>query len=280
MPETQLRTTLTLNNGQFIAACDDSQARTGKFQNAVGGGTGNFVKFNGEILKSRRAMHLLGEAAGVNLGKISQIAHGFDIFGIAVGSTIGAMILFHAAMEEGNRVMQEAADHSKNFWRTMRDVRMEAEGLEFNKAAKELEHIGDAMAIVQKDMAKMESNMFERLGKVLSLDFGTMKEYLEQNSEAYRNLQEEIKAGGRTADTVRKRLAAPDIKHKDEQHGGGGAAHIGQAHYGNELGAYKAEHGSSLVDIARKTLEVQEKTLVVLEKRTTPREPGDLADNF
>ena len=283
MPETQLRTTLTLNNGQFIAACDDSQARTGKFQNAVGGGTGNFVKFNTHMLTSRKTMHLMGEAAGVNLGMITRLAYGFGTLGIAATGAIAAMIAIREVVSSNTTDIKNAADKLKDFYTTVRDLRMESEGLEFNKAAKALEKLGEKTEVLRKQMADMEGSWITTIARMAGGDTllpDTAKVYLEKFSEPYKSLQQGIKDAGKETDELKKKMGDPAIIRKGSEHGGGGAAHIGQAHYGNELGAYKAEHGSSLVDIARKTLEVQEKTLVVLEKRTAPREPGDLVDNF
>ena len=270
MPETQLRTTLTLNNGQFIAACDDSQARTGKFQNAVGGGTGNFVKFNHHMLESRRNMRLFGEAAGANLGEVSKFVHAFSTFGPVVGGAVAALLLMQEAFNGAAKEAKDAADQSKEFYRSLRDIRMEAQGLEFNRTAKELDQIAKTTAKVTEAMHELESSGWTSWHK----GFGeTAQEYLERTSEKYRNLQQQIKDADKTAQVVREeghqRGEDPNVKRKDAAHAGGGAAHIMRAVHGEELGALKAEHGNPMVDLLGKSVSVQEKLLAAVENQQT-----------
>ena len=84
----------------------------------------------------------------------------------------------------------------------------------------------------------------------------------------YQQLQSELNVAQARYQSMTEAKNNPDlIKKGSEKHGAGGAAHIPKAVSGAELGALKLEHGNPMVDLLRKSVELQERTVKALEKK-------------
>ena len=280
--ETQLKTTLTLNNGQFVAACDEGQARTGKFQDAVGGGTGNFVKFNTHMLESRRTMRLLGDAAGHNLGEITKFVHAFGMFGPIAGAAVAGFILLQDHIKHTAEKLKEATDQENKFNEAMRGLRMEADHLEFNRAAKSAHELGkEVTAITTKMLEIQQGSAWEEIA--IKLTSGPMYSAVMKDAEKsrmasaeYKQLQAELERAKGEYQHQLDKNGGPGTTTKGGEHGGTGAAHIGKAMYGSELGAYKLEHTDPTVALLKESVEVQKVIAAAVVSRTSATPFKDL----
>jgi hypothetical protein len=269
----QLNANLTLGSAQFNAALDDAQNRAGKFHGAVGAGTGNFVKFNTHMLESRRTMRLLGEAAGTHLGQVTSFVHAFGMFGPVAGAAVVGFILLQDYINSTAEKLKHANEENRDFFKTLRDIRMEAQGLEFNRAARELNRLGEVVVKVKKELLEAEQAAYWRtILKGTFIKRNALAEEMQRDPHV-QELQAQLRDAEATAKLIKEEAAkrgekGPDIiRRGSEHHGGGLGAHILRAVHGAELGALKLEHSSPLVDLLKKSVDIQEKTLKAIEEK-------------
>ena len=267
---TPLSATLTLGNAQFNAAVEESQAKTNTFQNVVGGGTGNFIKLNTHMLESRRTMRLLGEAAGANLTPVLHLSHAFGTFGIGAGGAVAGFMLLQEYIASTSEKLKKATEDQNEFTNVLRKHRMESEGLHFSKATEEAAELGKEVTKITTKMREMEegsvwSEIVLKLGHFTALANNSrmdalMKEAREQNMDTpeYKALQSQMKLAQGDYKRIHDTVGGPE-------HSGSAQAHILRAVHGQELGALKLEHSNPMVDLLKRSVDLQEKTLKVLE---------------
>ena len=272
----QLNANLTLGNAQFNAALEESQARTGKFQNNVGAGTGNFVKFNTHMLESRRTMRLLGEAAGANLSKVTMFAHAFGTFGSIAGAAVVGLML----LQEHFRKTGESADNAKHHlegyhkWlKGVNDLVADRPKTKFDEKIDEAEKRAAALhKRIEKEnaswhMQQNDKGQWEQTG--LSTWSGA------REAKKLNDLQQREQKLNEDARFLRSQAT----KEINAQQHAGTSPHILRAVHGDELSTLKDEHSNPMVDLLKKSVALQEQQLAETRKKNGTTETGLYLDH-
>lgn len=235
---------VTGNTSQFETEVKTAGSSLDKFSASATQAGNSHNKFHTHLLTSRGTLSTFASVTGTNARELHHLVHAFEAFPLAIGVTIGAILLLKEAYSSAAEAAKKAEEDNKKFTEGLRDTQLKIAELKPTKFGEVSKDIEKQMEEAKKRILEsrrdfvfgMESGILEFFREHVTGDTDETKKFIEQQKQLEKQLITARKKFGP------KTLESEKEKEKEKETDRTIHHHISAVQAG-QLAVFKVEHG-------------------------------------